>query len=78
MYIVINIVMAQYCQFSQLISNLSLSLNFCKFRFYMVGAQVSTYNFVAENDAVAMQVALQKYGPLTVAISVVNSLISYA
>ena len=59
------------------ISN-SLQRNFCKFRSSMVGAHVSTYNFVAANDPVAMQVALQKYGPLTVAISVVNSLISYA
>jgi hypothetical protein len=44
----------------------------------MVGAQVSTYGYVQSNNPAAMQSALQRYGPIAVAITVVQSFYSYA
>ena len=43
----------------------------------MVGAQVSTFDLLPPNDPVAMQVAVQVYGPIAVAIAVVPSFMSY-
>ncbi len=43
----------------------------------MVGAQVSTHDYVQSKNATAMQLALQQYGPLAVAINVINSFFSY-
>jgi hypothetical protein len=50
----------------------------CRFRNSMVGAQVSTYGYVQSNNPAAMQSALQRYGPIAVAITVVQSFYSYA
>ncbi len=46
----------------------------------MIGVKMSTYGYVQVqcNNATAMQVALQKYGPLAVAITVVNPFYSYS
>jgi hypothetical protein len=44
----------------------------------MIGAKVSTYGYVQSNNARAMQIALQKYGPLAVAIAVVTPFFSYS
>lgn len=44
----------------------------------MIAAKVSSFGYVQSNNATAMQLALQKYGPLAVAITVVPSLYSYA
>lgn len=44
----------------------------------MIAANVLKYSYVQTKNATAMQVALQKYGPLAVAITVVNSFYSYA
>ncbi|EFX87406.1 hypothetical protein DAPPUDRAFT_312323 [Daphnia pulex] len=49
----------------------------CKFKSSMVGAQVSTYGYVQSKNTAAMQSALQQYGPLAVAINVINSFFSY-
>jgi len=49
----------------------------CKFSTSMIGSNVATYSYVASNSAPAMQSALVKYGPLSVAITVVNSFYSY-
>jgi hypothetical protein len=43
----------------------------------MVGAQVSTYGYVQSKNPAAMQSALQQYGPIAVAITVVPSFYSY-
>lgn len=43
----------------------------------MVGANVSSFKYVKPNDVVAMQEAMEKYGPLAVALTVVNSFLSY-
>jgi hypothetical protein len=43
----------------------------------MTGARVFRYDYAPANDAVAMQSALQQYGPLTVAIAIANSFFSY-
>ncbi|XP_046647098.1 ervatamin-B-like isoform X3 [Daphnia pulicaria] len=53
--------------------------NFCPFWFlwFMTGARVFRYDYAPANDAVAMQSALQQYGPLTVAIAIANSFFSY-
>ncbi|EFX87403.1 hypothetical protein DAPPUDRAFT_312326 [Daphnia pulex] len=53
--------------------------NFCPFwlLWFMTGARVYKYDYAPANDAVAMQSALQQYGPLTVAIAVANSFFSY-
>lgn len=50
---------------------------FCRFRSKMVGANVSSFKYVKPNDVVAMQEAMEKYGPLAVALTVVNSFLSY-
>ena len=44
----------------------------------MIGAKVSSYGFVQAKNATAMQVALQKYGPLSVAITIAKSFYSYS
>ncbi|EFX87410.1 hypothetical protein DAPPUDRAFT_312319 [Daphnia pulex] len=44
----------------------------------MIGAKVFTYGYVPSNNATAMQIALQKYGPLAVAIAAVNPFFSYS
>ena len=44
----------------------------------MVAANVSNYNYVQTKNATAMQLALQKYGPLATAMTVVTSFYSYA
>ena len=44
----------------------------------MVAGKVASYGYVQSNNAVAMQVALQKYGPLSVAIAVANPFFSYS
>ncbi|XP_057379758.1 uncharacterized protein LOC130702106 [Daphnia carinata] len=50
----------------------------CKFSSWMVGANVSSFGYVASKNEAAMQSALVKYGPLPVAMNVVPSLYSYA
>ncbi|XP_057381189.1 uncharacterized protein LOC130703753 [Daphnia carinata] len=47
--------------------------NTCKYTSAMLGATVSSYGYVTSNSSASMQSALQKYGPLAVAITVVNS-----
>ena len=42
----------------------------------MLGAKVSTFSFIQAN-ATAMQLAIQQYGIISVAIQVVNSFYSY-
>ncbi|XP_057379755.1 uncharacterized protein LOC130702104 [Daphnia carinata] len=49
----------------------------CRFRKRMIGAKVSSFSYVKANDVVAMQEAMQTYGPLAVAMTVVNSFASY-
>lgn len=44
----------------------------------MVAAQVYSYAAVQVKNATAMQVALQKYGPLSVAMTVINSFQYYS
>ena len=44
----------------------------------MIAAKVSTYGYVQSKNATAMQVALQKFGPLSVAIAAVSPFFSYA
>ncbi|XP_046647106.1 ervatamin-B-like [Daphnia pulicaria] len=51
--------------------------NFCKFRSSMVGAQVSTFDFLPANNPLAMQEAMEQHGLLAVAIAVVNSFMSF-
>ncbi|KAI9558063.1 hypothetical protein GHT06_014816 [Daphnia sinensis] len=49
----------------------------CRFRQRMIGAKVLSYKYVKPNDVVAMQDAMLKYGPLAVALTVANTLVSY-
>nr|CAH0098610.1 unnamed protein product [Daphnia galeata] len=49
----------------------------CKFTSSMISSKVATYGYVASKSPSAMQSALQKYGPLAVAITVVKSIYSY-
>ena len=49
----------------------------CKFTTSMISSKVATYGYVASKSPSAMQSALQKYGPLAVAITVVKSIYSY-
>lgn len=51
--------------------------NTCKYTSAMSAAKVSSYGSVISNSPASMQSALQKYGPLAVAITVVNSFYSY-
>ena len=50
----------------------------CRLNNSAIEARVNTFNYVAAQNAPAMQVALQKYGPLAVAMTVVNSFYNYA
>jgi hypothetical protein len=43
----------------------------------MVGAQVSTFDFLPANNPLAMQEAMEQHGLLAVAIAVVNSFMSF-
>ncbi|KAK4011765.1 hypothetical protein OUZ56_020879 [Daphnia magna] len=43
----------------------------------MVGARVSSYGYIQSKNATAMQLALQEYGPLATAITVVGSFYYY-
>lgn len=43
----------------------------------VAGAQVFKFSYVPTQNAESMQVALQKHGPLAVAIAVANSFSSY-
>ena len=43
----------------------------------MVAAQVLKYDYVQSKNVTAIQLALQKYGPIAVAMNVVNSFFSY-
>ncbi|KAI9552850.1 hypothetical protein GHT06_020733 [Daphnia sinensis] len=51
--------------------------NTCKYTSAMSASKVSSYGYVTSNSTAFMQAALQKYGPLAVAITVVDSLFSY-
>lgn len=50
----------------------------CKFNSSMVGAKVASYTKVQVKNATAMQTALVNYGPLAVAIGVINSFQYYS
>lgn len=50
----------------------------CRYTTSMAGAKVSSYAYVQSKNDTAMQVALSKYGPLAVAMTVVSSFYSYA
>lgn len=50
----------------------------CQFTTSMTRAKVASFGYVQANNATAMQVALKKYGPLSVAIAVVTPFYSYA
>ncbi|KZS11247.1 Uncharacterized protein APZ42_024011 [Daphnia magna] len=50
----------------------------CRFRTWMVGARVSSSGYVQPKNETAMQLALQKYGPLAVAMNVIPSFYGYA
>jgi hypothetical protein len=43
----------------------------------MIGAKISSYGTLPALNAANMQAALQSYGPLAVAMTVVNSFYSY-
>lgn len=43
----------------------------------MVGAKVASFGYVQKENATAMQEALQEYGPLATAITVVGSFYYY-
>jgi hypothetical protein len=45
----------------------------CKFNSSMVGAKVSGYTKIQAKNVTAMQTAIQSYGPIAVAITVINS-----
>ncbi|XP_057381601.2 procathepsin L-like [Daphnia carinata] len=47
--------------------------NTCKFNTSMVGAKVSSFAAIPAKNVTAMQGAIQKYGPIAVAITVINS-----
>jgi hypothetical protein len=52
----------------------------CKFTSSMIGAKIASYGsvtYLTAKSAAGMESALQRYGPLTVAITVVNSFYSY-
>ncbi|KAI9559439.1 hypothetical protein GHT06_013427 [Daphnia sinensis] len=51
--------------------------NTCKYTSAMSAATVSSYGSVTSNSPASMQLVLQKYGPLAVAITVVNSFYAY-
>lgn len=50
----------------------------CRFTTLTVGAEVVTYDYVQTKNPTAMQVALEKYGPLASAMTVVPSFFYYA
>lgn len=52
--------------------------NVCTYNTSMVEATVSNFGYVQSQNATAMQLALQEYGPLAVAMTVINSFYSYA
>ncbi|EFX61853.1 hypothetical protein DAPPUDRAFT_8167, partial [Daphnia pulex] len=52
--------------------------NTCKFTSSMIGVKISSYTNLATLNAANMQLAVQTYGPISVAIAVVNSFFSYA
>jgi hypothetical protein len=43
----------------------------------MIGAKISSYGYLPALNAADMQMALQDYGPISVAIAVTNSFYSY-
>ncbi|XP_059351618.1 cathepsin K-like [Daphnia carinata] len=47
--------------------------NTCKFSTSMVGAKVSSFAAIPAKNVTAMQAAIQKYGPIAVAITIINS-----
>ena len=52
----------------------------CKFWLYSkfaIGARISSFHYVTANDPVAMQNAVQDYGPIAVAFAVVSSFYYY-
>lgn len=44
----------------------------------MSGAQVESFDYVESYNVEAMQTALQEYGPLAVAIAVIDSFFTYS
>ena len=50
----------------------------CKFNTSMVGAKVSGYTAIQAKNATAKQTAMQTYGPVAVAITVINSFQYYS
>ncbi|XP_046457569.1 ervatamin-B-like [Daphnia pulex] len=50
----------------------------CKFTSSMIGARISAYGYLETPNAANMQAALQIYGPISVAITVVSSFQNYA
>ncbi|XP_046647089.1 ervatamin-B-like [Daphnia pulicaria] len=52
--------------------------NFCSKCACKIGAKVSSFDYVESKNATEMQIALTKYGPLAVAITVVGSFYSYS
>ncbi|EFX87400.1 hypothetical protein DAPPUDRAFT_312328 [Daphnia pulex] len=62
----------------QTLYNYTAKKNTCRFTTAMIAAKVSSFGYVQSNNATAMQLALQQYGPLAVAITVVPSFYSYA
>jgi hypothetical protein len=57
---------------------LIIQKNTCKFTSSMIGAKIASYGNLPALNAANMQSVLQTYGPLAVAITVTNSLYSYA